>query len=70
MQTRMLHLLVGVLVLVVFLLTGYYMRFHLHHLMEENERLRFSMRGNHIYILMILALTGACLHSINSLQRI
>ncbi len=37
----------------VFLLTGYHMRFHIHHLMEANDRLRFSLRGNHIYILLL-----------------
>ena len=53
MQTRTIHLVVGVLVIAVFLVTGYYMRFHIHHLMEANERLRFSLRGNHIYILLL-----------------
>ncbi|MBL8206097.1 MAG: hypothetical protein JNM09_17810 [Blastocatellia bacterium] len=52
-QTRTIHLAVGVLVIAVFLLTGYHMRFHIHHLMEANERLRFSLRGNHIYILLL-----------------
>ena len=37
----------------VFLLTGYHMRFHIHHLMEANDRFRFSLRGNHIYILLL-----------------
>ena len=60
MQTRMLHLVVGVLVLAVFLLTGYHMRFHLHQLMEANDRLRFSLRGNHLYILF-LGLLNLCL---------
>jgi hypothetical protein len=53
MQTRTVHLVVGLFVIAVFLLTGYYMRFHLHHLMEANDRLRFSLRGNHIYILLL-----------------
>ncbi len=53
MQTRTVHLAVGVVVMAVFLLTGYHMRFHIHHLMEANERLRFSLRGNHIYILLL-----------------
>lgn len=53
MQTRTIHLVVGVFVLAVFLLTGYHMRFHIHHLMEADERLRFSLRGNHIYILLL-----------------
>lgn len=37
----------------VFLLTGYHMRFHIHHLMEASDRLRFSLRGNHLYILLM-----------------
>ena len=53
MQTRTIHLVVGVFVLAVFLLTGYHMRFHIHQVMEADERLRFSLRGNHIYILLL-----------------
>ena len=52
-QTRTVHLAVGVFVIAVFLLTGYHMRFHIHHLMEANDRFRFSLRGNHIYILLL-----------------
>lgn len=53
MQTRTIHLAVGVFVVAVFLLTGYHMRVHLYPLMEVNDRLRFSLRGNHVYILLI-----------------
>ena len=53
MQTRTIHLAVGAFVLAVFLLTGYHMRFHLHQVMEAHERLRFSLRGNHLYILLL-----------------
>lgn len=53
MQTRTIHLAVGVFVIAVFLLTGYHMRFHIHQAMEANDRLRFSLRGNHIYILLL-----------------
>ncbi len=53
MQTKSVHLAVGFFVVAVFLLTGYHMRFHIHHLMEADERLRFSLRGNHIYILLL-----------------
>ncbi|HZS05768.1 MAG TPA: hypothetical protein VFD58_13095 [Blastocatellia bacterium] len=45
------HLIVGLLALLIFLYTGYHMRYHIHHLMEASDRLRFSLRGNHIYIL-------------------
>ncbi len=52
-QTRTVHLAVGFFVIAIFLLTGYHMRFHIHHLMEASDRLRFSLRGNHIYILLL-----------------
>jgi membrane protein implicated in regulation of membrane protease activity len=45
------HLLVGLLALIIFLLTGAYMRWRLMPLMEASDRLRFSLRGNHVYIL-------------------
>lgn len=53
MQTRTIHLAIGVFVIAVFLLTGYHMRFHIHHLMEASDRFRFSLRGNHLYILFL-----------------
>ena len=53
MQTKSVHLAVGIFVIAVFLLTVYHMRFHIHHLMEADERLRFSLRGNHVYILLL-----------------
>lgn len=49
---RNLYLIVGLPGVVVFLLTGQYMRYSIHHLMEADDRLRFSLRGNHIYILL------------------
>jgi hypothetical protein len=36
-----------------FVLTGQYMRHVIHPAMEASDRLRFSIRGNHIYILLI-----------------
>ena len=60
-----LHLIIGLLALVTFLLTGQYMRYHIHHLMEADDRLRFSLRGNHIYILLSALINlglGAYLH--------
>lgn len=57
---RNLHLLAGLLGIIVFLLTGYYVRFHIHHLMEADDQLRFSLRGNHIYILLS-SLLNLCL---------
>lgn len=48
---RKIHLASGLILLVIFPLTGAYMRFRIPHLMEGSDRLRFSLRGNHIYIL-------------------
>ncbi len=61
---RKIHLLVGLLALVIFLLTGAYMRWRLLPLMEASDRLRFSLRGNHVYILwsaLLNLLAGAYL---------
>ncbi len=55
-QTRTVHLAVGFFVIAIFLLTGYHMKFHIHELMEANDRFRFSLRGNHIYILLLALL--------------
>ncbi len=48
---RKTHLFTGLILLVIFPLTGAYMRYRIPHLMEQSDRLRFSMRGNHVYIL-------------------
>lgn len=49
---RKVHLVAGLILLVVFPLTGAYLRLRIPHLMQASDRLRFSMRGNHIYILL------------------
>jgi hypothetical protein len=46
------HLIVGLIALVIFPLTGAYMRFYLADEFAASDRLRFSMRANHIYILL------------------
>src|SRR5437879_3163224 len=46
------HLLIGVLGVVLFLVTGQSMRHFIHGAMEQSDRLRFSIRANHVYILM------------------
>lgn len=51
MQTRTIHLAAGVFVIVVFLLTGYYL-LRIHYLFEVHDRMRFSLHANHIYILL------------------
>lgn len=49
---RKTHLVTGLSLLVIFPLTGAYLRYRVPHLMEGSDRYRFSMRGNHIYILL------------------
>jgi hypothetical protein len=46
------HLIVGLIALVIFPLTGQYMRIYLADDFAASDRLRFSMRANHIYILL------------------
>jgi hypothetical protein len=45
------HLATGFILLVIFPLTGAYLRYCIPHLMEQSDRFRFSMRANHVYIL-------------------
>ena|SRR5689334_3566461 len=49
---RKIHFVIGLALLVIFPLTGAYLRLRIPHLMLSSERMRFSMRGNHIYILL------------------
>ena len=49
---RKVHLATGLLLLIIFPLTGAYLRLRIPHLMQQSDRMRFSMRGNHIYILL------------------
>lgn len=49
---KKIHLMIGVLSVVIFLLTGQYMRHVIHGAMEQSDRLRFSTRAIHVYILM------------------
>ncbi len=46
------HLIAGLIALVIFPLTGAYMRFYLADEFAASDRFRFSMRANHIYILL------------------
>ena len=46
------HLIVGLIALVIFPLTGVYMRRYLADEFTVSDRLRFSVRANHIYILL------------------
>lgn len=49
---RRTHFIAGLIFFVIFLLTGAYLRQHMADLFEGHDRLRFSMRGNHVYILL------------------
>ncbi len=49
---RRVHLIAGLVALVIFPLTGAYMRFYLADEFAASDRLRFSLRANHIYILL------------------
>ena len=51
-QLRKIHLYFGWLVVLIFVLTGQYMRHIIHPAMEADATLRFSLRANHIYILL------------------
>ncbi len=48
---RKIHLASGLILLVIFPLTGAYLRYRIPDLMQQSDRLRFSMRANHVYIL-------------------
>jgi len=45
-------LIAGLAALIIFPLTGAYMRFYLADEFAASDRLRFSLRANHIYILL------------------
>ena len=49
---KLLHQIVGVLVVLIFLLTGQYMDFHDPHMSELSDGVRMMFRSRHIYILL------------------
>lgn len=49
---RKIHFVFGAILLVIFPVTGWYLRHRVPDLMQGSDRFRFSMRGNHIYILL------------------
>jgi hypothetical protein len=49
---KRLHLIVGILVVVVFLLTGQYMKFYYPGMDQVPDGLRMMLRSRHIYLLM------------------
>lgn len=60
------HLIAGLLTLLIFPLSGAYMRIYLADEFAASDRLRFSIRANHIYILL-----SALIHiSIGSYLRV
>ena len=52
MDSQRIHRWVGVVTVVVFLLTGLYMRWRFPGLYETDETIRHLFRANHIYILL------------------
>ncbi len=51
-RLKQVHLLAGLVALVIFPLTGAYMRFYLADEFAASDRIRFSTRAGHIYILL------------------
>jgi hypothetical protein len=51
-MTKVLHQIVGVIVVIIFLLTGQYMGAYFPGLYQSNEALRMMYRSTHIYILL------------------
>jgi glucan phosphoethanolaminetransferase (alkaline phosphatase superfamily) len=49
---RLLHLILGILLVVIFLLTGQYMDIYLHHMVGVPDGLRLLYRTRHIFILL------------------
>lgn len=49
---RLLHLVVGLAMFVIFLLTGQYMKFYYPNMTEVNDGLRLLLRTRHIFILL------------------
>ncbi|HEX8138423.1 MAG TPA: hypothetical protein VF544_12600 [Pyrinomonadaceae bacterium] len=49
---RLLHLILGISVVIVFLLTGQYMDFYLNHMIGVPDGLRMLYRTRHIFILL------------------
>lgn len=53
LSLRKIHFSVGGLCVLAFVLTGQYMDRVIHPLMEASDRYRYSIRGNHVYLLLI-----------------
>ena len=51
-KLRNIHLYAGWLFVLIFVLTGQYMRLVIHPQMEADSVLRFSLRANHVYLLL------------------
>jgi predicted permease len=49
---KLLHQITGILVVVVFLLTGQYLKFYYPHMEEVSDGVRMLFRSRHIYILL------------------
>jgi hypothetical protein len=51
-EMKLLHLILGILLVVIFLLTGQYMNIYLHHMAGVPDGLRMLYRTRHIFILL------------------
>jgi hypothetical protein len=49
---RLLHQIVGILVIVIFLLTGQYLEFYYPHMTGVSDGMRMLFRSRHIYLLL------------------
>lgn len=52
-KLKLIHLIVGGLTVITFLLTGLYMRKNFPEIYGENQAMRMMFRGSHIYILLV-----------------
>lgn len=52
-KLKLIHLIVGGLTVITFLLTGLYMRKNFPEIYGDNQAMRMMFRGSHIYILLV-----------------
>ncbi|MCI0596750.1 MAG: hypothetical protein L0Z48_09470 [candidate division Zixibacteria bacterium] len=52
-KLKFVHLIVGGLTVITFLLTGLYMRKNFPEIYSDNQAMRMMFRGSHIYILLV-----------------
>jgi Na+-driven multidrug efflux pump len=65
---KLLHLIIGIVVVIIFLLTGQYLRFYYPHMEEVNDGMRMLFRSRHIYLLLA-GLLNICVGTYFSYRR-